>query len=450
MQTETIPTGSGPSVLPHSQEAEASVLGGILLQPKAFLDVAGAVTPAEFFNPVHAAIFQAMADLDGAKKPIDSLTVAEQMRASETFGALRCHNGEGYFGELMSAVITAENIAWHAKIVRDKAASRRLIETASEVRAAGLGGMPADELRELAERGVLGISIDDGERTPRLAAESLRTLADRLEDRKGRGGVTGVPTPFEQLNVLLGGLGKRRATVLGARPKMGKTSLVGALVEHAAVDKRIPTLAITLEVNRVDFVDGIVARRGNVNTMRMAAGQPTQAEWLRILSASSSIAAAPLMVTDKARTLTEIRSTVRRWRMREGAGDLALVTVDYLQRVRHEGKKGWSRDNEVTEISNGLVSLANEADVAMLIVASLNRECERREDKRPEPSDLRDSGSIESDADAVSFLYRDAVYNKDANPKDAELIVRLNRFGPTGTVHLRWTPESTRFDEVAA
>lgn len=432
--------------LPSAIDAERAIVGAILLKPEALLDTVGVVQVADFHHPAIGAIYAAMVALDAATKPIDALTVATQMRADGSFEKLRGHGREALLGELMSEVVTAENVRYYARLVADAATARRAIEAAREIVAAGHRGESGPELLARAESSFLGIGAAQSDAAPKAAREVLRSLPDRIEERRRAGGLTGIRSGFPGLDVMLGGLVQKRTLVLGARPKMGKTSLVGHLLAHAAADENVPALGISLEVGRDDLLERMAAQRGRVNALRLASGQLTRAEGIGLLRASSELASAPLWITDRARTLAQIRSEVRRWRMRDGAGKKALVVVDYLQRVQHDAGKSANRDTVVTAISNGLCSLAVEADVALVVVVSLNRECEKRTDKRPEPSDIRDSGSIESDADCVSFLYRDAVYQESADPAAAEWLVRLNRFGPTGTVRLRWTGEETRFD----
>lgn len=448
-------------VLPHSIDAEKSVIGGVLVQGKAFDEVADLVEARDFYHPAHEAIYRAMCDLAAASKPIDPLTVAEQMRASDTYGNLRGVNGEMYFTELTGSVLTVENIAYYAKIVASKAARRALMQGANEIYTGGFGAVDDGTFIEDAERRILELMAERREAGgPVRVSAGLRGFIRSIEARRAApGGVVGVPSGWAKLDDLLTGYKAATLNVVAARPKMGKTSFACGIALHVALVARIPVLFFSLEMQGVDVETGgellerMACIHARVDGQNARTGMLEKGEWLRLQRALSDLSEAPIDVDDQpAQTLARLRSRARRWRMRQGAGPKALVIVDYLQLMRHPQPKGRdaNREREVAEIAEGLKALSKEIKAPVLALAQLNRSCEARNDKRPLPSDLRESGAIEQACDSLAFIYRDEVYHPDTKDKGvAEIIVSMQRNGPTGTARLKWFPEYTRFDNLA-
>jgi replicative DNA helicase len=447
----------GRRVLPHSLEAERSVVGGILLHPKAFSQVVEHVAAEEFYHPAHQAIFQAMVDLDNSSRPIDQVTVAEQMRASETFKALRAFNGESYFAELTSSVVTVENIGYHARMVRGKATVRKLIEAAQEVAAHGYGDYgDIDEFIDSAERSIFEIAQrsqrSSYERLGKILKAAIGAIEQRYERKQA---ITGVPSGFHALDAMTSGFQPGDLVIVAARPSMGKTSLVMNCVQNAAIDFGVPCLVFSLEMSKESLTERLICSESRIDSQRLRGGFLEQRDWINLTKGASRISEAPIWIDDSgAPTLLEIRAKCRRWRsdpaIFKSIEQHGMVVVDYLQLIsgRAGGGKDQNREREISEISRGLKALAKELRVPVIALSQLNRGVESREkDKRPRLSDLRESGAIEQDADVIGFIYRDEVYNKETPDKGvAEVIIGKQRNGPVGSVRLRFLNEYTRFE----
>jgi replicative DNA helicase len=456
---------------PHSVEAEESVIGGILVHSRKFNDVAEFLIADDFYHPALRAIYEAMIELDSSSKPIDALTVAEQMRALETFDKLRAFNGADYLTELMAKVVTVENIAYHARIIRGKATARRLVEACREIAARGYGEYgDVDEYIDTAEREIFQIA----QRAQRQSFEPIKTVLyttiKNLEKRYERKqAVTGVPTGFHKMDAMTAGLQPGDLIIIAARPSMGKTSFVMNMVLNAALmqtelpDKKkkplFPSLVFSLEMSKESLCERLLCSEARVDSMKLRGGFLETKDWVRITSAAGKLAEAPIMIDDSgAPTLLEIRAKARRWRSDQnlfwqGAEQMGMIVIDYLQLVQGRASKEDNRQREISEISRGLKALAKELRVPVIALSQLNRSLETRADKRPMMSDLRESGAIEQDADVIAFIYRDEVYSKDECKEEdkgvAEIIVGKQRNGPTGTARLAFLNMYTRFENLA-
>jgi replicative DNA helicase len=444
-------------VLPWSQEAEMSVVGGILLHPVAFVQVADVVHPEDFYHPAHAAIFTAMVELDESSKPIDAITVAEQMRANDTFHKLRAMNGEGYFAELTSAVVTIENIAYHARIVHGKATVRRLIEASQEIAAHGYGEYgDVEEFIDHAERSIFEIAQrsqrSSYEGVQKILGRTIKAIEKRYDQKRA---ITGVPSGFAKLDAMTSGFQPSDLIIIAARPSMGKTSLVMNAVQNAAIEFGVPALVFSLEMSKESLVERLLCSESQVDSTRLRGGFLEQRDWINITKAASRISEAQIHIDDSgAPTLLDIRAKARRWRadpaVFKAPDQHGIIVVDYLQLVhgRPQGREH-NREREISEISRGLKALAKELRVPIIALSQLNRAVESRGDKRPMMSDLRESGAIEQDADVIAFIYRDEVYNKESPDKGvAEVIIGKQRNGPVGTVRLKFLNQYTRFENL--
>jgi replicative DNA helicase len=453
---------------PHSVEAEESVIGGILVHPRKFNDVAEFLVADDFYHPALRAIYEAMMELDGASKPIDALTVVEQMRALETFDKLRAFNGADYLTELMAKVVTAENIGYHARIIRGKATARRLVEACREIAARGYGEYgDVDEYIDAAEREIFEIAS----RSQKQSFEPIKTILyatiKALEKRYERKqAVTGVPTGFHKIDGMTAGLQPGDLIIIAARPSMGKTSFIMNMVLNAAMHKDpqtgrhpFPALVFSLEMSKEALCERLLCSEARVDSMKLRGGFLETKDWIRITTAAGKLAEAPILIDDSgAPTLLEIRAKSRRWRADNnlfyaGADQMGMVVVDYLQLVQGRASKDDNRQREISEISRGLKALAKELRVPVIALSQLNRSLETRADKRPMLSDLRESGAIEQDADVIAFIYRDEVYSKDQCKEEdkgvAEIIIGKQRNGPTGHVRLAFLNMYTRFENLA-
>jgi replicative DNA helicase len=461
------PQESSRPTPPHSLEAEESVIGGILVHARKFNDVAEFLIADDFYHPALRAIYESMIELDSASKPIDALTIVEQMRAMETFDKLRAFNGADYLTELMSKVVTAENIAYHARIVRGKATARRLVEACREIAARGYGEYgDVDEYIDAAEREIFQIAS----RAQRQSFEPIKTILyttiknlERRYERKQA--VTGVPSGFHKIDAMTAGLQPGDLIIIAARPSMGKTSFVMNMVLNASMLKDeatkrplFPSLVFSLEMSKESLCERLLCSEARVDSMKLRGGFLETKDWVRITSAAGKLAESPILIDDSGSpTLLEIRAKARRWRSDQNLfwqpEQMGMIVIDYLQLVQGRASKDDNRQREISEISRGLKALAKELRVPVIALSQLNRSLESRADKRPMMSDLRESGAIEQDADVIAFIYRDEVYSKDQCKEEdkgvAEIIVGKQRNGPTGTARLAFLNMYTRFENLA-
>jgi replicative DNA helicase len=450
-------------MLPHATEAEASVLGAILLRNDLFHQVVGHVTEQDFYSPRHQLILAAMAEVDKVGKPLDPITLEEQL---DRTGALEKAGGMDYLLELTTRVPTTENVMHYVGIVRDKAMVRRLIQVTTEIAAEGYGDYgEAEEFLGVAEQSIFQIT----QRSRALSYEHVRPILQhtfKLLEARGKGGeLTGVPTGFDEFDKMTNGLQPGALNIIAARPSMGKTSLALNMATYAAIEHDIPVLIFSLEMTKEQLVERIVCSEARVEADRLRKGNLSNEDWKQLTAAASRIDPAKIYIDDSpSASLQQVRSKCRQWRSdRQIFTDndparvespKGLVVIDYLQLMQahtSSGKAMESREREVSEISRGLKAMAKELDLPVVALSQLNRQVEKREDKRPNLSDLRESGAIEQDADLIGFIYRDEFYNKDKTTKPgvAELIIGKQRNGPTGASELSFLGKYTRFENLS-
>lgn len=433
---------------PHDIPAEMAVLGGVLLDNAALGECDSIVTPEDFYHPAHGVIFQAMLTVASRSQPIDIYTLAAELRSVER---LNTCGGAQYLGELTEAMPTSAWIESHAVIVRDLARRRSMIEAGQEIVARGFDTRgTTDAFCDLAVSRVMAVADkrSNVEAAPLSAAIIESFHAIEVAAESGRG-ITGLATPFTDLNNLTGGMHKGQLIVIGARPAQGKTSLLAALVEHAS--RTAPAMFFSLEMPRVELSNRLLCADARVDQSRIRTGLFTQDDVTALTAAANRLHNLPIFINDSGdTTLPEVRAQSRRMKRERG---LSMVGIDYLQLMKsHHGDRDIGREREIADISRGLKALAKELEVPVVALSQLNRECEKRpgKKKRPMLSDIRDSGSVEQDADVVMFIYRDEVYNEDTEDKGiAELIVAKQRNGPTDTVRLRFVKELTKFENLS-
>jgi replicative DNA helicase len=446
-------------VLPHSDDAEESVIGGILFSGRAITAVADLIDPPDFYDAKHEAIYAAMVELDQRSKPIDLITVAEEMRRAGSFTKLAAVGSEAFLADLANKTASVENIAQHARIVRSKSTARRLILAAADIVDSGYSDqIEVDEYIDQAQSKVFEIQSRSNRQSYEPVRKVLHGAIKALEARFHRKqAVTGVPSGYVQFDELTAGLQPGDLVIIAARPSMGKTAFVMNCVQNAALNSRVPSLVFSLEMSKESLIERVLCSEARVESQKLRSGFLDSRDWIHITKAASHIAEAPLWIDDGgAPTLMEIRAKCRRWRsdpsiFPDGLSQMGLVVIDYLQLI-HGSSQGrdHSREREISEISRGLKALAKELKVPVVALSQLNRSVESRADKRPMSSDLRESGAIEQDADLICFIYRDVVYNKDSPDKDvAEIIIGKQRNGPTGTVRLAFHNQYTRFENLA-
>ncbi len=436
--------------LPQNREAESSVLGGILLNPREALNqVLELVVGEDFYYPAHEAIFNSIVALEQLGKPIDVITLEEQLRSDDQLGKV---GGTAALAALLTRVPTAENIAFHARIVRQKATLRRLIQTSSEITQEAFDD-PADvdAFIDGSEQRFFELS----QRTSRssyIHAKDLLVGAfnaiERRYERKEE--ITGVPTGFADFDDLTGGFQRSDLLILAARPSVGKTALCLNIAQNAAVGKNIPVLMFSLEMSKESLIERILCSEARVDSQKLRSGFLDPNDWNRLTSAASRISEAPIWIDDSAApSVLEIRAKARRFRADKSIftdpDQMGLIIVDYLQLARGHGRKD-NREQEVAEISRGLKSLAKEIRLPVLALSQLRRAVEDRKEGRPQLSDLRESGALEQDADVIAFIHRS---DKDREENTAEIIIGKQRNGPTGNFKLVFLGRYTRFESLS-
>ncbi len=438
------PAGRVP---PHNLEAEESVLGAMLLSRDAIAAAMEICGPEDFYKTSHGYIFEAVASLFSRGEPADWVTVTEELRRRELLDAI---GDPSVFVSLQANTPSIGNAEYYARIVEELALLRRLVAVAGEITELGYS-VPEDVsgVLDRAESLVFGVAqrrvVDSMTPLRDLLGQSL----DHLEQLFSRDeSVTGLATGYTDLDEQLAGLQPSNLIVVGARPAMGKTSFALGIVAHAGVRVGKPVLLFSLEMSHLELTQRLLCSEARVDASRMRTGKLRESDWPKIGHAISRMSEAPIFIDDNPNlTVMDIRARARRLKSREGLG---LVVVDYLQLMtgRHGAE---NRQVEVSEISRGLKILARELEVPVVALSQLSRGLEMRQDKRPMLADLRESGSIEQDADVVLFLYRDELYNPDSTESQgtAEVIVAKHRNGPTGLTRLAFIGHHARFDNMA-
>jgi replicative DNA helicase len=440
------PSGNG-RVAPHNLSAEESLLGALLLSRDAMGGVAEmGLNSGDFYKPAHQHIYEAIRLLLATGQPVDPITVAEELRRS---GILDDIGGTSLLLELTAATPAISNAARYARIVQDTALLRRLISVAGEI--AELGYNEPDDVAtalDEAEAKVFEIAEHRVTDSTKPITELLGGVIDDIERLQEQGhSITGVPSGYNDLDELLSGMQPSTLNVVGARPSMGKTAFALGMAVNVAVVTQKPVLFFSLEMGHRELTQRILCSEARVDSSKLRKGQLTAADWSKIGRAVGRLEA-PLFIDDNPNvTVMEIRAKARRLLARHGS--LGMILIDYLQLMTGRGSAE-NRQVEVSEMSRGLKILARELEVPVVALSQLSRTLESRADKRPMLSDLRESGSIEQDADVVMFLYRDEVYNAESPDRGmAEIIVSKHRSGPIGTRKLVFLGNYTRFDNAA-
>ena len=435
------------AVPPHSAEAEVSVLGAMLQDSTAVLKATELLKPEDFYLPEHKEIFQVMAELNRNHSPIDMVTVHTELAKR---GTLEGVGGDANLMRILNLVPTTANVKAYIDIVREKSTLRKLITACQNISGECYRQQtPLPELLSSTEKAIFDIVMNrtDGEALQPLSEVAVRAFDQIEELAKNHGQISGVPTGFYDLDSLLTGLHPGELVVVGARPAMGKTSFAMNLAAHAAVDKRKKTAVFTLEMPREQIAMRVLCSDARVDMQRVRKGTVSTEDWVKLAKSMTPMAAAPMYIDDTAGiTPSMLRSRCRRLMMDKG---LDLIIVDYLGLMRADGRVE-NRQLEVSEISRQLKAIALDLKVPVVACAQLSRANKDRTDKRPVLSDLRDSGSIEQDADVVMFLHREEYYNKETEDRNiAEVIIAKQRNGPLGTVKLAWLSEYTTFANLA-
>ena len=435
-----------PRQPPHSEDAEQSLLGGIMLDERAWDQIADVVGGKDFYRPDHRLIFGAMGDLVERNQPLDAITVGDHLHRQNK---LDDAGGRAYLARLVGNTPGAANIRSYASIVREHAMLRQLIEVGGDIAASAFEseGRQVAELVDQAEQRVFEIAERGERRGSGFIAlkEVVQPSIDRLDAlSNSEDGITGVATGFEDLDSRTAGLQAGDLVVIAGRPSMGKTTLALNIAENAAIGHNLPIGIFSMEMPKEQVTLRMIGSIGRVDQSHLRSGRLTEDDWTRINSAVSIMSNAPIFVDDApGLTPTEVRARSRRLKREHGLG---LVVVDYLQLMQVSGGKE-NRATEISEISRSLKGLARELNVPVVALSQLNRSVEQRNDKRPVMSDLRESGAIEQDADVILFIYREEVYDTETPKKGvAEIIIGKQRNGPIGMFLLTFKGEFTRFE----
>ncbi|SNS97226.1 replicative DNA helicase [Micrococcales bacterium KH10] len=440
------PARGGDRTPPQDVAAEQSVLGSMLISKDAIADVIEAVRSVDFYRPAHEIIFDAITDLYGRGEPADAVTVVAELTKKGELGRV---GGGTYIYDLIATVPTAANAGYYARIVRERAILRRLVEAGTRIVQLGYAaeGGDVDDLVNNAQAEVYAVTETRSSEDYVPLGSVIESTFDEIERNAGRGdGMAGVPTGFVDLDELTNGLHAGQMVVIAARPAIGKSTLGIDIARAASIKYNQTSVVFSLEMSRNEIVMRLLAAEADISLQKLRNGRVEPNDWNKLAATQERINGAPLFIDDSPNmSLMEIRAKCRRLKQRH---DLKLVVIDYLQ-LMTSGKRVESRQQEVSEFSRALKLLAKELEVPVIAISQLNRGPEARTDKKPQMSDLRESGSIEQDADMVILLHREDAYEKE-HPRagEADLIVAKHRNGPTANITVAFQGKFSRFRDM--
>lgn len=435
-------------VLPHSLEAEQSVIGSMLMDREAVIAASEIITGGDFYQQQYGIMFDAMVELFNEGKPVDLVTLQDRLKEKDVPPEV---SSLDFVRDIITMVPTSANVKSYANIVSEKAVLRRLIKTTEEIANACYAGKePLENILADTEKSVFDLLQNKGGQEFVPIKQVAINVLEKIEDAyRSQGTVTGIPSGFIDLDYKLSGFQPSDFILIAARPSMGKTAFVLNVVDYVSVRKNLPCMVFSLEMSKEQLVNRMLSMESNVDAQKLRTGTLTDADLDAVVEGVGVIGNSKLIIDDTPGiSITELRSKCRKMKLEYG---LSLVIIDYLQ-LMSGSKKGGSdnRQQEISEISRSLKAIARELHAPVIALSQLSRACETRTDHRPMLSDLRESGAIEQDADVVMFLYRDDYYNKDTeHPNEAEVIIAKQRNGPIGTVNLIWKPEYTKFVNAA-
>ena len=430
---------------PQNIEAEQSILGGVLIENDALNRVLEVLEDKDLYRETHQKIFQCMIALYERNEPLDLITVTNELKKRKELEEI---GGASYLASLVDSVPTAANIAYYAKIVKEKSILRKLISTATEIITQSYGeGKELEDFLDEAEQAIFRISEHRVKPAfypiKEIVKEGFKII-EQLYEKKEL--ITGVPSGFKDLDKKTAGFQRADLIVVAGRPSMGKTAFCLNVAQYAAVTARVPAAIFSLEMSKEQLAIRMLCSEARVDSARLRSGFLGESDWPKLTMAAGALSDAPIYIDDAAAiSVLELRAKARRLKSDRGLG---LVIVDYLQLMR--GRSGVERrEQEISEISRSLKALAKELNIPVIAISQLSRKAEDRPGRRPQLSDLRESGAIEQDADVILFIYRDEVYNPDSDQKGlAEVIIGKQRNGPTGKVELSFISESTTFKDL--
>ena len=435
-------------VMPHSVEAEQSVVGAMLMDKDAITTASEIVSGADFYQSAYGVIFDSMVELFNEGKPVDLITLQERLKEKDVPAEIASLE---FVKDLVTAVPTSANVKYYAEIVAEKSLMRKLIRLNEDIANTCYAGKePLEAILEKTEKSVFELlqKRNTGDYVP--IRQVVMNALDRIEKAsKNKGTVTGIPTGFIDLDYKLSGLQPSDLILVAARPSMGKTAFVLNIAQYIAFKKNKAVAIFSLEMSKEQLVNRLFSLESQVDAQSLRTGNMTDSDWEKLIEGAGVIGKSKLIIDDTPGiSISELRSKCRKYKLEHG---LDIVIIDYLQLMTGSvGKSSESRQQEISEISRALKGLARELNVPVIALSQLSRAVESRPDKRPMLSDLRESGAIEQDADVVMFIYRDEYYNKDSEfKKQAEIIIAKQRNGPVGTVNLAWLGEYTKFANLS-
>ncbi|SFJ90376.1 replicative DNA helicase [Paenibacillus sp. UNC496MF] len=430
-------------VPPQNMEAEQAVLGAVLLQTEALITAMERLRSEDFYLPSHQLIYEAMVDLGENNQPIDLVTLTAYLQDRQQLEEI---GGVSYLAKLGNAVPTAANVDYYAQIVEEKSMLRRLIRTATNIVSDGYAA--ADDVGLMlsdAEARIMELSNRRSSSGFISIRDVLMEVFERVEHLySNKGGSTGIPSGFTDLDKMTSGFQRNDLIIVAARPSVGKTAFALNIAQNVGVRSRETVAIFSLEMSAAQLVQRMICAESNVDAGRMRTGYLEGDDWEKLTMAIGSLSEAQIYIDDTPGiTVADIRAKCRRLKKERGLG---MILIDYLQLIQGRGKAGENRQQEVSEISRTLKQIARELEVPVIALSQLSRGVEQRQDKRPMMSDLRESGSIEQDADIVAFLYRDDYYDKESEKKNIiEIIIAKQRNGPVGTVELAFLKNFNKF-----
>ena len=427
---------------PNDIIAEQAVLGSMLADTDAVVKAIEILKPEDFYREDHKEIYSAMLELYGLGEPIDFLTLRNILQQR---GTLEKVGSEMFLSTLIDSVPTTSNIESYVKIVEEKATLRSLIKAANDILAMGYASTEeVNSIIEKTEKRIFDVLQNRNSRGYASIKDILIDTFDNIEQLyKKKSKVSGIESGFTDLDLKTSGLNPSDLIMVAARPAMGKSAFVLNIAHHVAMNGKVPVMIFSLEMSKEQMVNRILCSEAEVDSMKVRTGDLDSEDWIKLGKASGNLAEAPIYIDDTpGLSSAELRAKCRKAKLEK---DIGLIIIDYLQLMESKGRSE-SRQNEISEISRSLKILAKELNVPVIALSQLSRAPESRPDHRPILSDLRESGSIEQDADIVMFLYRDDYYNPDTEKKNvAEVIIAKNRSGSTGTVELAWLGKYTKF-----
>jgi len=434
-------------ILPHSIEAEQSVIGSMLMDKDAVIVALDMISGEDFYSKQYSILYETMLELFNEGKEMDLVVIQDRLREKNVSPEL---SSLGFIKEIITTVPTSANIKYYATIVKEKSTLRKLIKLNEDIaNSCYVGNDSLEEILARTEKDLFELLQSRTAKDIRPIEDIAKNVLYRIEAAsRTREIVTGIPTGFIDLDYKTSGLQPSDLVLIAARPSMGKTAFVLNMVQHIAMKKELPCMIFSLEMSSEQLVQRMLAMETGIDSQKLRTGNLTDNDWDPLIRGVVDVSDSKIIIDDTPGiSVGELRSKCRKVKLDRG---LSIVIIDYLQLMTGSSKRSENRQQEISEISRSLKALAREMEAPVVALSQLSRACETRPDHRPMLSDLRESGAIEQDADIVMFLYRDDYYHKDTeHPNEAEVIIAKQRNGPIGTVNLMWKPETTRFVNIS-